>query len=52
MCLGPAAVPNFDNLILSKIKEERARLPGSMGVIGMRIAFGHFWTNAYSRSFW
>lgn len=35
MCLDPGAIANFDNLIVTKIKEERARLPGSMGVIGM-----------------
>ena len=34
MCLDPGAIANFDDLIVTKIKEERARLPGSMGVIG------------------
>ncbi|PHH84279.1 hypothetical protein CDD83_2208 [Cordyceps sp. RAO-2017] len=33
MCLDTGAVLSFDELIVSKIKEERARLPGNMGVI-------------------
>ena len=41
MCLDPSIAPPFENLIPTKIREERSRMPGRMTVFGAYVCLYH-----------